>query len=139
MTAIKYSRQRECIMEFLSSRKDHPTAEMVYHNVKRSCPRISLGTVYRNLSLLADLGEIARLGNIGGSERFDARTDPHFHFVCRVCGRVEDFDSMPVQALVEAAAEGFDGEILDFKANFFGICRACRGKQKTAPVESESL
>ena len=49
---IKYSRQRESIVNFLASRTDHPTAETIYQNIKKEFPNISLGTVYRNLSLL---------------------------------------------------------------------------------------
>lgn len=61
MAALKYSRQREMIKDFLMTRKDHPTADIVYMNVRKQNPNISLGTVYRNLTLLADIGEIARL------------------------------------------------------------------------------
>ena len=57
MATLKYSRQRESIKEFLRTRTDHPTADVVYENMKLIYPNISLGTVYRNLSLLADLGE----------------------------------------------------------------------------------
>ena len=58
--ALKYSRQRQVIKDFLMTRKDHPTADTVYMNVRNEYPNISLGTVYRNLSLLADIGEIGR-------------------------------------------------------------------------------
>ena len=61
MATLKYSRQRESIKEFLTGRTDHPTADFVYENMKQIYPNISLGTVYRNLSLLADLGEIQKL------------------------------------------------------------------------------
>ncbi len=58
MAGLKYSRQRESIKEFLMTRRDHPTADVVYDNMKIIYPNISLGTVYRNLSLLSDIGEI---------------------------------------------------------------------------------
>ena len=76
MATLKYSRQRESIKEFLTGRTDHPTADFVYENMKQIYPNISLGTVYRNLSLLADLGEIQKLSSFGGADRFDARTVP---------------------------------------------------------------
>ena len=75
MATLKYSRQRESIKEFLTGRTDHPTADFVYENMKQIYPNISLGTVYRNLSLLADLGEIQKLSSFGGADRFDARTE----------------------------------------------------------------
>ena len=80
--ALKYSRQREAIKEFLMTRKDHPTADVVYMNVRQEFPNISLGTVYRNLTLLSDIGEIVRLRVGEGVDHFDANTNPHYHFVC---------------------------------------------------------
>ena len=73
MATLKYSRQRESIKEFLTGRTDHPTADFVYENMKQIYPNISLGTVYRNLSLLADLGEIQKLSSFGGADRFPHR------------------------------------------------------------------
>lgn len=80
MAALKYSRQRESIKEFLRSRTDHPTADTVYENLRQIYPNISLGTVYRNLSLLSDIGEIRKLTNFGsGSLRWKGRTTLTFH------------------------------------------------------------
>ena len=107
MATLKYSRQRESIKEFLTGRTDHPTADFVYENMKQIYPNISLGTVYRNLSLLADLGEIQKLSSFGGADRFDARTVPH----CK--------------SLESIAADFKDGQISDYKARFFGICKEC--------------
>lgn len=86
MPALKYSRQREAIKSFLMTRKDHPTADVVYHSLRADFPNISLGTVYRNLTLLADLGEIARLRLGDGVDHFDADTSRHYHFICSECG-----------------------------------------------------
>ena len=90
MPALKYSRQREAIKSFLMTRKDHPTADVVYHSLRADFPNISLGTVYRNLTLLADLGEIARLRLGDGVDHFDADTSRHYHFICSECGSVLD-------------------------------------------------
>ena len=79
--ALKYSRQREAIKEFMMTRKDHPTADMVYMNVRKEFPNISLGTVYRNLTLLSDMGELLRLRVGDGVDHFDATTTPHYHFI----------------------------------------------------------
>ena len=79
MATLKYSRQRESIKEFLRTRTDHPTADVVYENMKLIYPNISLGTVYRNLSLLADLGEIKKLSSFAGADHFDGRTERHCH------------------------------------------------------------
>ena len=69
MNGLKHSRQREMIKSFLMTRKDHPTADMVYMNVRQQNPNISLGTVYRNLTLLADIGEIQRLRHYSQQKR----------------------------------------------------------------------
>ena len=81
MATLKYSRQRESIKEFLRSRTDHPTADTVYENLRQIYPNISLGTVYRNLSLLSDIGEIRKLTNFGSADRYDGRVAPHSHFI----------------------------------------------------------
>ncbi len=88
MPTLKYSRQREAVKEFLASRIDHPTADTVYTNLREKFPNISLGTVYRNLSLLADMGEIIKITTGDGADRFDGRITPHNHFICRKCHKV---------------------------------------------------
>ena len=93
MATLKYSRQRESIKEFLRTRTDHPTADVVYENMKLIYPNISLGTVYRNLSLLADLGEIKKLSSFAGADHFDGRTERHCHFMCIRCERIIDLES----------------------------------------------
>lgn len=135
MAARRHSRQRELIIEFLKSRKDHPTAEIVYNNVRMQLPHISLGTVYRNLTLLADAGEINRL-NIGdGVDHFDADTSPHYHFVCKRCGSVTDMemDSMEemIRKISARAAANFEGHIAGHMTYFYGTCCGC-GKSETS-------
>ena len=71
MASLKYSRQRESILQYLSATHSHPTADMVYMHVKEEFPNISLGTVYRNLNLLADIGEIIKIPTPDGGDRFD--------------------------------------------------------------------
>lgn len=129
MAALKYSRQRESIKEFLMSRSDHPTADMVYENMKLIYPNISLGTVYRNLSLLADIGEIQKLSSFGGADRFDGRTEPHCHFMCTKCNKVTDLHNDSISHFLEQVGDDFDGEITGCSVRFFGICNDCM-KQK---------
>ena len=75
---LKYSKQREAIKNFLVTRYDHPTAETVYLNIRKEFPNISLGTVYRNLNLLAEIGEILKLSPGIGPDRFDGNPAPPF-------------------------------------------------------------
>lgn len=130
MAALKYSRQRESIKEFLMTRTDHPTADMVYENMKLIYPNISLGTVYRNLSLLSDLGEIKKLSSFGGADRFDGRTEPHCHFMCTDCGCVIDLETENMQDILKSAGEHFNGKITDCSARFFGVCEDCMKREK---------
>lgn len=122
---LKHSKQRDSIMEFLQGRKDHPTADTVYMNVRKSFPNISLGTVYRNLTLLADIGEIARVRVGDGIDHFDADTSPHYHFICKECGSIIDFYDANMQSLTESANRDFNGQIDGHVAYFYGKCRSC--------------
>ena len=109
MAARKFSKQREAIKEFLMTRKDHPTADVIYRNVRSQNPNISLGTVYRNLTLLAGEGEINRLNVGDGIDHFDADTSPHYHFVCMECGSVIDLEMDSIESITSAAAANFEG------------------------------
>ena len=125
---VKYSRQRELIYTYLMSTKAHPTAETVYTAVREQCPNISLGTVYRNLSLLADIGEITKVTVSNGPDRYDARKSPHNHFICRNCHSVIDLDIEEDSALDQKAALVFPGKIEGHITNFYGLCVNCMKK-----------
>ena len=126
---IKYSRQREAISEFLMSRKDHPTADVIYMNVRQQNPNISLGTVYRNLNLLADIGEIQRLRVGDGMDHFDGNPDPHYHFICDECHSITDLNIPIMESVNIDASYGFDGEITGHSAFFYGKCHSCIHKK----------
>lgn len=129
MAELKHSRQRDLIKDFLMTRKDHPTADIVYMNVRKQNPNISLGTVYRNLTLLADIGEIARLRVGDGVDHFDADTSLHYHFVCTQCGRVTDLKMESIENIMETAIADFDGHIEGHVTYFYGTCGRCARSQ----------
>ena len=85
-TSKKNFRKRTAILSFLRQTKDHPSAEMVFNHLKQEIPDLSLGTVYRNLSMFKAQGEIISLGTVNGVERFDGNVEPHVHFICSSCG-----------------------------------------------------
>jgi Fur family peroxide stress response transcriptional regulator len=118
------------IKAFLMTRKDHPTADVVYNNLRIQNPNISLGTVYRNLTLLADLGEIQRLRVGDGVDHFDADTSLHYHFVCTECGSVIDLKMESIENITEAASANFDGHIAGHMTYFYGTCASCSMLQK---------
>ncbi len=125
MAGLKYSRQREAVLVYLRSTRSHPTAEQVYDEIRKKFPKISLGTVYRNLNLLAGQGEILRLNCGDGVEHFDAMTDPHNHFICQHCGKVMDLDIALDPVMDLEADENFPGKIEGHKIYFYGICENC--------------
>ena len=129
MAHLKYSRQRESIKEYLNSTDTHPTADTVYLKVKEDFPNISLGTVYRNLNLLADIGEALKITTPFGGDRFDGCTDPHYHFCCTTCGSVIDLDLEELHSVNEAANRNFDGIIENHSMMFYGTCGTCLRKK----------
>jgi len=122
---LKYSRQRESIKSYLSCCHTHPTADAVYLAIREQYPNISLGTVYRNLSLLASLGEIRKISCGDGADRFDGDLRPHSHVVCTCCGIVQDLPGQPSESLMEFAESHYAGKIFGFQTIFQGICPDC--------------
>ena len=127
-TAIKYSRQRECIKDYLMHTDTHPTADMVYQHVRELFPKVSLGTVYRNLNLLTELGEIKKLDCGDGYDHFDADIDPHYHVVCTKCQGVYDLHMDPIDHVNVLAGAHFNGMITGHHIMFYGVCEECLKK-----------
>ena len=125
MAIMKQSKQREAIKAFLASTTTHPTADVVYMQVRTEFPNISLGTVYRNLNLLAELGEIVKITTPDGADRFDGCTHPHYHGVCTKCGNLTNLEVSGQMPFDEMAKKHFKGKIESHEAMFFGICQEC--------------
>lgn len=127
MTQRKYSRQRELILAEINSRRDHPTADAVYAALREKGSNISLGTVYRNLSLLADEGTVLRL-RAAGADRFDADTSKHYHFICTECGRCCDTAPLPESLSAEisrAVEQNINARALRTELTVYGVCAEC--------------
>jgi len=122
MPAKRYSRQRELIYQALCNTTEHPTADMVYQRLKADNPTLSLGTVYRNLNLLVEEERIRSLPF--QVERYDARTDPHPHFVCRCCGGVMDLE-LPYDSDLDLKAAQFGHQVENHSVVFNGVCSKC--------------
>ena len=127
MATLKYSRQREAIKHYLASTKEHPTADTVYMHVKEEFPNISLGTVYRNLNLLTDIGEAIKISTPEGGDRFDGTVQPHNHFLCGGGGGGLDLelDMKSIEEMNQLANEQFDGHITSSSTLFYGECSDC--------------
>ncbi len=121
----KFSRKRNAILNALRESKEHPTAEMLYAQLKSEFPDLSLGTVYRNLAMFKEEGVAASVGVVNGQERFDGWTDPHSHFICENCGAVSDIDCKAGQGLCEAVSESFGVRATRYELTFRGLCADC--------------
>ncbi len=121
---MRYSHQRELILREVRSRTDHPTAEMICTALREESPRLSLGTVYRDLNTLVERGEISRVPVPGAADRFDGETTPHQHLYCRRCHKVESLyiPTSKLQAYLDACP-GIRAESYNLIA--FGLCTAC--------------
>lgn len=126
---MNYSRQRQAIIDYLASTKEHPTAETIYAAVKKDNPKISLGTVYRNLTLLVETGEIQKISTGDSFEHYDADTSAHGHYYCRVCHRVMDLDIYPSADQVLSASGAGIGSVERASLLFTGICNDCSSLQ----------
>ena len=124
MKTMKYSRQRESIKNFLSTRKDHPTADAVYMNIRKEYPNISLGTVYRNLDILCKLGKLAKVGRMDGPEAFDRNPQPHYHLCCTRCGAVVDLP-VPYMEHVDQTARNMGCKVTAHRLILDGLCPQC--------------
>ncbi len=122
------TRQRRVILEELRKVNTHPSADEVYEMVRKRLPRISLGTVYRNLEILSESGDIQKLEPGCSLKRFDGNSSEHYHIRCVRCGRITDaplasnFEIDAVQVLPT------DFEIIGHRLEFFGVCPICSDK-----------
>lgn len=119
---MRYSRQREALLTLLRSTKTHPDAEWLYTGLRKEYPNISLGTVYRNLRQLTEVGEILELC-YGSTSHFDGDISPHYHMICSCCRKIYDIPVGNVSVSVKSE-NGFEVESFSLALN--GVCRDCR-------------
>ena len=123
---LRKTKQKEAILRVLRGTTSHPTADWIYNEVRKEIPNISLGTVYRNLRLMCQGGEILQLDLCGTLSRFDGRLDNHYHFRCQDCGWVFDVDE-PVDEEINKRVAGITGfKISCHRLEFRGVCRECQ-------------
>ena len=121
---MKYSKQRESILNYLKGTKEHPTAEKIYADLKQELPNLSLATVYRNLGQLCEAGQVVRLAVGEKTDHYDADNSMHQHFVCSACGAVSDiYCKLPEELLKNAMEQGFLAD--SYKLYVYGKCAFC--------------
>jgi len=120
--------QRRLILDAVKKLNIHATAEQVYEYVFKKYPAVSKATVYRNLSQMAESGELLNVGSFYGSAHYDHNCHKHCHFVCKNCKRIYDIEADPFEISAGLkSAEGFD--ITDCSISFSGLCRNCKTKK----------
>jgi len=135
---LRLTVQRQIILEELQGMKTHPTAGELYENVRQRLPRISLGTVYRNLGILTREGVIRSIKSTGNQKRFDACLESHSHIRCVDCGRVDDVSSVSISDKnIHCEAQGY--KVIGHQLEFLGICSGCRRGSDKEPQESTGI
>lgn len=126
---LRMTRQRKVILEEVRKLNTHPSADEIYEVVRHRIPRISLGTVYRNLEVLSELGEIQKLELSGLLKRFDWDTRKHYHIRCVRCNRVDDAPIAPLNQLDNELYGATVFEIIGHNLEFTGLCPECSRKE----------
>ena len=129
----RFSQQRERIYETVRISVEHPTAQMVYDALRPEMPRLSLGTVYRNLHQMAQEGRLRELE--GSVARFDAVLPPHAHIRCVRCGQVADL-ALPYDPALDREAVGGGWAVTGYELVFNGVCPTCGAEQ---PSENQRV
>lgn len=130
----KYSKQREWIVKSLKQRSDHPTAEMLYSDLKKQVPEIGIATIYRNLNELVEEGEIIRIKSRSGKDRYDGNTMPHIHFECDVCMEIQDIflQEEKIKMLdneMKSLVKKINAELTSSSIILKGICKKCNNQK----------
>ncbi|WP_408955032.1 Fur family transcriptional regulator [Natroniella sp. ANB-PHB2] len=122
----RMTKQRKKILEVLRSTTSHPTADWIYEQVKKDISNISLGTIYRNLNVLREMGELMELNYGSSYSRFDGNPENHYHFSCLDCGKVMDVEMEVKKEMNQKVAEKIGGEVVHHRSEFFGYCPDCK-------------
>ena len=126
MTMQKKSKQREAIIKVLRSTSTHPSAEWIYEKVKKEIPSIGLATVYRNIRLLKEAGEVYEMHASNDTARFDGNTNVHYHFCCSGCGNILDLDE-PIDTTIETRIARKTGlKVTRHHLELGGLCLDCQ-------------
>ncbi len=128
MNQYRYSKQREHILLYIKSVKTHPTANVIYDEMKPIFPNLSMGTVYRNLQILTDQGKISKLDFGSTFDHYDGFTKEHSHFVCKSCLQVYDIQGEypSVEQVQLRTTHQIDGCLV----KYYGLCQDCLRKDE---------
>jgi Fur family ferric uptake transcriptional regulator len=135
-TPLRMTPSRRAILDQVRRAGTHPTADEVYRAVRKELPRVSLGTVYRNLEILARHGLIRVVDDAGGQRRYDRTLEDHCHVRCRSCGRIEDFHLDPSCRMEDLIQEECDFNIEGCRVSFVGVCPDCASGRRDPGINT---
>ena len=115
--------QKQLVYNAVENLNNHANAEQVYQHVISIHPSVSKATVYRNLSQLAESGELIKIGNFYGSTHYDHNCHDHYHFMCEKCLHIYDINSYFYD--VEGFTKTDGHEVTGHSLSFFGLCKNC--------------
>lgn len=123
---MKFSKQREIILNEVMNSHLHPTADSIYTSLKKDNPGLSLGTVYRNLSKLTENGFISKLSIPNQSDRYDKNIKPHAHLICEKCNNIYDVESETISKFINDLSNEENLSITNYDIVLQGICNSCK-------------
>jgi len=121
--------QRQIILETLKKYDTHPTVDELYNDIHENHPSISRTTIYRNLRQLAQGGQISKVVLPDNSDRYDKRTDQHYHFLCKTCGTLFDVDIDRAESIDAKVQEKYEVQVEEHEIVFMGLCKECSSRE----------
>lgn len=139
MAIVRFTRQRQAVLETVQASREHPDAARVFEAVRQLVPNISLGTVYRSLEALVEDGHLIQIQQPGAATRYDARLERHYHLLCGSCGSVFDVElELPDLVLIaRQSVRAFD--VRAATVEFHGTCERCQKNEPILTVSSSGL
>ena len=126
---MRETQQRRVVFETVRETRAHPTADWIFEQVRGTLPKISLGTVYRNLAVLKSEGLVREVMGTDRRARYEANIGPHAHFVCTACGEIRDLEGLlPIDWRTEKDLVGC--EVAEQRVELLGLCAACLRRRR---------
>lgn len=126
---MKFSKQRELILNYILNSHEHLTADTIYADLKKDNPELSLGTVYRNLTKLTEIGAIKKVSLPNQVDKFDKNLEPHAHFICDECGSITDINIPEVDKFLNKISKDEDISIRKYEITLNGTCKKCKSNK----------
>ncbi|MGL4510036.1 Fur family transcriptional regulator [Cetobacterium sp.] len=126
---MKFSKQRELILNYILNSHEHLTADTIYADLKKDNPELSLGTVYRNLTKLTEIGAIKKVSLPNQVDKFDKNLEPHAHFICDECGSITDINIPEVDKFLNKISKDEDISIRKYDLTLNGTCKKCKSNK----------